>query len=443
MIEVAQETGAPRGEIREAARAGMLLVAAGGVTGGLNLVFNVVVAREGGVSDYGAIGPLLTVVTVVGLLATGFQFGIARHAAVTVRPPRQLLGPALRSVLPWAGGALLLTVLAWPLAGFLRLDSIVPVFLIAGLAALGVLGAAVSGLLVGLRHFQIIAALGVGSALLRLALGFFVGHGLGAVLLSVIASLAAVAVTFVGGLAVLTLWLSRIHGDPELPSGPVNEAGSSRSGLVGSLVAGALWATWGMPVLFARHLFSAGAAGDFAATQLVAGALIWGTAPIVTAFFPTIARHRVRSAVILGELATAAIALFGAAVLTGVGPVLIGQLYGAGFGEARPLIAVLTLSATITTCATFTAWAAVAGQAHVVGVVVALVVAICAELLWDLTFAHGLFALALGPGLSLLLGGVSFMVMGRRLPSIGGFATDHQLDGRTVELHEATISGER
>lgn len=440
---MAASSAMPGGEIGRAARAGILLVAAGGLTGILNLAFNVVVAREGGATDYGDIGPLLTVVTVVGLLATGFQYGIARHAAVTARPPRELLGPALRSVLPWAGSALLLAVLAWPLAGFLRLHSVVPVLLIAGLAALGVLGAAVSGLLVGLRHFRVIAALGVGSALLRLALGFFVGHGPGAVLLSLIASLAAAAVTFFSGLAVLTLLLNPVRGATESPSRQVARAVTGRTGFAGSLVAGALWATWGLPVLFARHLLSSGAAGDFAATQLVAGALIWGTAPIVTAFFPTIARHRSRSAVILGELATAAIAVFGAAVLTGVGPALIGRLYGAGFSEARPLIAVLALSATITTCATFTAWAALAGQAHVTGVIVALAVAGSAELVWDIALAHGLFGLALGPGLSLLLGGVAFMVVGRRLPSIGGLVDEHHLDGHALELHEVAVSGER
>lgn len=417
MIEVAQEASAPQGEIRRAARAGVLLVAAGGVTGVVNLVFNVVVAREGGVSDYGAIGPLLTVVTVVGLLATGFQFGIARHAAVSSKPAWQLLWPSLRSVLPWAGGALVLVVLSWPLAGFLRLHSILPVLLVAALAASGILGAAVSGLLVGLRRFRVIAALGVGAAVLRLALGFLVGHGQGAVLLSLVASLAAVVATFAGGLAFLTLILGRRPATTLQLGPPVDAGPAGRTGFTGSLIAAALWAAWGLPVLYARHVLSAGAAGDFAATQLVAGALIWGTAPIVTAFFPTIARHRARSAVIFGELATFGVALVGAVVLTGIGPALISRLYGAGFGESRALIAALALSGTITACATFAAWSAVAAKQHVVGVVVALGVAIAIELVWDDTVAHGLLALALAPGLVLPLGGLSFLAVDKHLPT--------------------------
>ncbi len=442
MTEVKEHT-APTGEIRRAARAGVLLVAAGGITGALNLIFNVVVAREGGVSDYGAIGPLLTVVTVVGLLATGFQFGIARHAAVTTRPPAQLLWPALRSVLPWAAGALVLAVLSWPLAGFLHLHSVLPVLLIAALAALGVLGAAVSGLLVGLRHFRVIAALGVGSALLRLALGFLVGHGQGAVLLSLVASLAQGAATFAGGLAVLMFILGHGTAVTSAPAVRADPGPAGRTGLTGSLIAGALWAVWGLPVLFARHVLSPAAAGDFAATQLVVGALIWGTAPIVTAFFPTIARHRARTAVIFGELATASIALLGAAVLTGIGPGLIARVYGAGFGESRPLIAALALSATITTCATFTAWSAVAAKEHVAGIVVALALALSLEFVWDLSVARELLALALGPGLALLLGGASFMAVGRRLPTKRSDSDRSKGAGALPDLQEAAVSGER
>ncbi len=437
------EASGPRDEIRSAARAGVLLVAAGGITGVLNLVFNVVVAREGGVSDYGAIGPLLTVVTVVGLLATGFQYGIARHAAVTTRHPAQLLWPALRSLLPWAAGALVLVVVSWPLAGFLHLRSVVPVLLIAALAALGILGAAVIGLLVGLRHFRVIAALGVGPAVLRLALGFLVGRGQGAVLLSLVASLAQGAATFAGGLAALMLVVGRRTAVTSAPAVPADPGPAGRTGLTGSLIAGALWAVWGLPVLFARHALSPAVAGDFAATQIVVGALIWGTAPIVTAFFPTIARHRARAAVIFGELATAGIALLGTAVLTGIGPVLIARLYGAGFGEARPLIAALALSATVTACTTFTAWSAVATNKHHVSVLVGLTLAFCLELLWDLVVAHGLLALALGPGLALLLGGASFMTVGRLLHALRSDSDRSDCGGPLPDLQEAAISGER
>ncbi len=410
--------GIPRGEIRRAARAGVLLVVAGGVTGVLNLVFNVVVAREGGVADYGAIGPLLTVVTVVGLVATGFQYGIARRAALSTRGLAQLIGPTLRSVAPWAAGSLVVVAIFWPLYGFLKLHSLVPALLIAALAAVSVLGAAVSGLLVGFRLFKVIAGLGVGSAVLRLGLGFLVGRGSAAVVLSLAVTVVAGVATLLSGLLLLAVAARRIPTSSGAPGGTAEQGATGRTGFLGALIAGALWTTWGLPVLFARHALSAGAAGDFAATQLLVGALIWGTAPIVTAFFPTIALRQARSAFLYGECATCALALLGAGLLTLVGPLAVHRLYGAGFTGSRTLIAVLAVSATATACATFAAWAAMAGRVHVGGVLLGLTAAVGSELLWDSAGPKGAVALALGPALALAVGGTTFVAVRRRLPSV-------------------------
>jgi O-antigen/teichoic acid export membrane protein len=208
-----------RGEGRRAARAGVLLVVAGGVTGVLNLLFNVVVARGGGASVYGAIGALLTVVTVVGIVATGFQYGIARRAALSTRGLAELIGPTLRSVAPWAAGALVVVAIFWPLSGFLKLHSVVPALLIAALAAVSVFAAAVSGLLVGFRLFKVIAGLGVGSAVLRLGLGFLVGRGSAAVELSLVVSVVAGVATLLGGLLLLAVAARRIPTSSGAPGG--------------------------------------------------------------------------------------------------------------------------------------------------------------------------------------------------------------------------------
>lgn len=406
-----------RGEVRRAARAGVLLVVAGGATGILNLLFNVVVARGGGAAVYGAIGALLTVVTVVGIVATGFQYGIARHAALSSRSARQLLRPALTSVLPWAAAALLLAALAWPLSGFLRLPSMVPVLLIVAVAVVSVFGAAVSGLLVGLQRFRVIAGLGVGAAVLRLGLGFFVGRGPSAVSLSLTVSLIGLLASFLAGLLLLTV--GRQATRPRPSGAKAAEApGSARSaGLLGAVIAGALWTAWGLPVLFARHLLAPAAAGDFAATQLLAGALIWGTAPLVTAFFPTIARFPTRQAFVYGELATLVLALVGAALLTAVGPTLVRHLYGTSFAASRPLMAVLTISAAATACATFGAWSAMAGRTHVGRVLVSLLVGLGAEVAWDLLGAHGPITLAAAPALAFVVGGATFAIAASRGPS--------------------------
>lgn len=412
--ELATAVRQARGEVRRAARASVLLVAAGGVTGILNLLFNVVVARGGGSSAYGAIGSLLTVVTVVGIVATGFQYGIARQAALSTSSARQLLRPAFASVLPWAAAALLLAVLAWPLSSFLRLPSMVPVLLIVAVAVVSVFGAAVSGLLVGLQRFRVIAGLGVGAALLRLGLGFLVGRGPTAVTLSLTFSLAGLVASFVAGLLLLTLGAPARRPRAASPSAGRGEGTARAGGLLGALIAGGLWTVWGLPVLFARHLLAPAAAGDFAATQLLAGALIWGTAPIVTAFFPTIARHPTRHAFLYGEVATLVLVVVGAALLTAVGPILVQHLYGGSFLASRALVGALTVSAAATACATFAAWSAMAGRTRVASVLTALLVGLGSEVAWDLIGAHGPISLAVGPALAFLVGGAAFAAMARR-----------------------------
>lgn len=393
-----------RGEVRRAARAGVLLVAAGGVTGVLNLLFNVVVARGGGVGAYGAIGPLLMLGTVAGLLATGLQYGVARVAALTPGSAPELVRMASRAVLPWVLPTLVLGLLAGPISGFLHLSSPLPVLLVTLLATVSVAGAAVSGLLIGLRRFQVIAGLGVGFAVLRVGLGFMVGHGAAAVDGSVIVSVVPVLGSLLLGLVILLR--SRPPGAWQGPANQISQPdGIQLTGFVGALIAGGLWTIWGVPLLFSRHVLNSVAAGDFAASQLLTGGIIWVTAPLVTAFYPTIVRHRHRSPVLIGALGTLGIALVGLLILTAVGPLLIGKLYGGHFSGSRELFLVLAVSATAAACATFACWAALARRRAMRLMLAFLGLALLLELGWDGVFGHTGLALAAGPVLALTLSG--------------------------------------
>ena len=401
---MAQEVIPPRSEVRQAAYAGVLLVAAGGVTGVLNLLFNVVVARGGGVSAYGAIGPLLMLGTVAGLLATGLQYGVARVAALTPGPAPELVRMAFRAVLPWVLPTLILALLAWPISGFLHLSSPLPVLIVTLLAAVSVAGAAVSGLLVGLRRFQVIAGLMVGFGALRLGLGFLVGHGGAAVDGSVVVSVVPVLGSLLLGLAIL-LYSRRPTSEAEVAAHGAHSGGIQRTGFVGALIAGGLWTIWGVPLLFSRHALSPVAAGDFAASQLLAGGIIWVTAPLVTAFYPTIVRHRHRSPILIGALGTLGVALVGLLILTAVGPLLIGKLYGGHFSGSRGLLLMLAVSATATACATFACWAALARRRAMRLTLAVLGLSLLLELGWDGLIGHSGTVLAAGPVLALTLSG--------------------------------------
>src|SRR5437016_1191629 len=64
-----------------ATRAAGLLTIAGIGVGAANLLFNVLVARSGGVAAYGGTGALLAFGTGAGFLALGLQYGVARRIA--------------------------------------------------------------------------------------------------------------------------------------------------------------------------------------------------------------------------------------------------------------------------------------------------------------------------------------------------------------------------
>ena len=432
--------GSSHSEVGRAARAGILLVAAGGIAGVLNLLFNVVVARGSGVQQYGAIGPLLTLVTIFGLLATGFQYSVARITALDSRPGHELLGTALRVVLPWALLVLLLAVLAWPMSAFLRIASPVAFVLIAALAAVGILGSAVSGLLVGLRRFRVIAGLVVGSALLRVILGLKFGHGPAAITGSVVASVIPGVVALFVGLGAVAF--TGMHRGPEprpSPAALANGSSPPASSLAAALISSALWCVWGLPMLFARHSLGPTAAGDFAAGQLLAGAIVWGTAPLVTAFFPTIARSGGLAPLVTGGLATLGLALGGLAVLTAIGPLMIHTVYGMAFRPPRVLLLSLAASATVTSAATFACWSAMARglQWPTLGL---LGVAFAVDLVWVSLAGHSATRLAVGPLVSFVICalGLSLGILfhRRRVSSLV-----HQLDQSAVSLPTSPPAG--
>lgn len=429
-----------RAEVKRLTRYGALLVAAGGVTGVLNLLFNVVVARRGGAANFGAIGSLLTVVTVVGIVSTGLQYGIARHAALSSDTSRHLVRGAFRSLVAWSVAALVLAIVFWPLSEFLRLSSPAPVFLIVGVAVVSVFAAGVSGLLVGFQRFRVIAAIGVGAATLRVGLGFLVSRGPSAVTLTLTISLVGLLASFLAGLLFLTIGKSARQRPPQAADAAGADA-EGKARLVGAAIAGALWTIWGLPVLFARHLLNPSAAGDFAAAQLLAGALIWGTAPLVTAFFPTIARLRTRGTFLYGEAATLILALAGAAVLSTSGPLLVERLYGTDFLSSRVVLIVLSISASAIACATFAAWSAMAGRAHVGPVLSALLVALGTEVAWDLLGVRSPTALAAAPAFSLIVGGTVFAAITRARPHHAGESGSQPRD--TLGSSPTALEGER
>ena len=144
-------------------------------------------------------------------------------------------------------------------------------------------------------------------------------------------------------------------------------------------------------------------AGDFAASQLLAGGIIWLTAPLVTAFYPTIVRHRHGSPITIGAIATLAIALVGLVALTAgrASPDREGSTAATSVGREGCFF-VLAMSATATACATFACWAALARRQAIRLTLAFLALALLLELGWDWLVGHNNGTiLAAGPLLAL------------------------------------------
>jgi O-antigen/teichoic acid export membrane protein len=415
------------------------LLLGAGLVGGLgNLVFNLLVARGGGAVSYGAVGSLLMLATVAGFFATGCQYAVAHLAAVAPPGASRLLRAAFRGVAPWLILSVGLLAAAVPLSSYLHLGSLGPVLLTAALLGATVLGAAPTGLLVGASRFRAVALIAVMATVFRLILGVFLGHGPGTIVGALTASLIPVVLAAVVGIVVLRLPRRRqpvASEDAHAPSAPgKTEAGVMARGALGAVIAGALWGIWTLPVLAARHQLRLEEAGAFAAAQLLAGGILYATAPLVTAFYPTLARGRDRQAVVVGLLATAGIAGVGVLGLGLLGPILMPRLYGPEFHPSSTLLFVLGFSALVTTVAGFASWAAVARSRVVRPVVVGLSVGLVSAGLLCALWAHSALELGSVPALALLVGGLAASVSQLVMAGESFRAEDPVRSGETVRL---------
>jgi O-antigen/teichoic acid export membrane protein len=369
-------------EVYKAAKAAGLLTAAGLAAGASNFGFNVIVARASGAARYGAIGTLVSVVTVAGFLAIAAGYAVARRAATTDLSPRDVLARTTRSLGPWFMCLVPLFIVVKPIADFLHLAGVGPVLMALGTVAAMLAGSLASGVLLGHSRFRLIAALTVGNALVRLLLGAVLPRVLDATDAALLATL--IPVVLVNAMTVLLVLRLPLPARPSsvAPSVLSHDAVSKqlpRESLTGAVGSMALWAVWVAPLVIATHGLARVESGRFAAAQVLASAILLIVAPVTTAFFPTIARHRDRSAALVGGVATAVLALLCAAALALIGPWFMSRIYGAGFAASRALLTEFGVSAIAVAVATFALWAARARDGRHVRVTMIAIAALALE----------------------------------------------------------------
>lgn len=357
----------------------------------LSYAFSLVLSRALGPADFGALGALLAVGIVASVPATALQTQVARLAAVS--PGGADLRRGYR--LGWTIGgsvALVMTVLAIPLAALLRLDSALGVLLLsAGLIPLGALGAR-QGVLLGRGAFTMLAAASVLVPALRLVgAGVAAGSGVG---VSGALGLQAAA-TWLGLLAVIGLVRT-------LP----NQAGTDSVRAPGPSAASLLAATSGLvglfvlanvDVLLARAFLTDVDSGVYAVASIGAKVVFWGSHFVALLVFPRVARGEGDLSLVLRAGAVVAV-VGGAAALLSVplAPPVLDFLVGPAYADAAAvapwfvvlgtLLALVQLSTYASLAADrrrFSAvlWGAVIGQVAVIALLfhgnILQIVAVC------------------------------------------------------------------
>jgi len=368
-------------EVYAAAKAAGILTVAGLATGLSNLIFNVIAARASGADRYGGIGTLLALVTVASYLAIATAYAVARRTALSDLSARLVLARAAKSLVPWIACMLPVLIAIGPLTDYLHISSELPGALALSTVVVMLVGSLATGVLIGRRQFKVVAAISIGSALIRVLLGIALPKLFDVTVAALLATLLPVVVVCVTSI-LLVVRISASEGSiaaaSETSTARDIGKGLARDSIAGAAGAMALWAVWASPLLAARHGLSSGESGRFTAAQVLAGAVLYVVAPVTMAFFPTISRHRTADTVAVGALMSAALALVGACALVVFGPVFVTTVYGAQFSTSGGLFLELGLSATSVAIGTFALWASRAryGRTSRVSVVAAIALAL-------------------------------------------------------------------
>jgi O-antigen/teichoic acid export membrane protein len=334
---------APPGPAQASLRRAALLVApAMAAANGLNYAFNVVMSRELGPADYGALGALLAVVLVGTVPGVALQAVVARHTALARDDGIAGLWAAVLVAMLGVGAVLaLLAVIASPgLRVFMHLDSLAPcLWLAVALLPLPLLSA-VHGMLQGREWFGALAAVLLVDAAGRLVIGFGLVHGglgvAGALAGSAAGSVAAILVALPRLRASLSRGWRRRRA---LGVAAAREVGTAAVGILGLLLLA------NVDVLLARHYLSREASGLYAAGAMLTKIAYWAPQFVVTLVFPRLVVTADRRR-LLARSATAVAGLGATLVLgTALAPELLarlsfGQAY-LGVGPALPLFAAL------------------------------------------------------------------------------------------------------
>lgn len=305
-----------------------------------NLGFHAIASHRMGPDSYGALGTLLAVMLAVSLPTAALQVATTKAAAGQVS---RTLGysalPLMRRVAMAAGcTATLIAALSPLIAGFVHLDSPLPIVWLAGFLVPTFVGTIARGVLLAEARFSAVATSVIAGTAAKVAIA-------GIVLDDSTSVATAMGLVLIAELllTVLLLWSSRQRLSPKGVPLRIRVRDTWVSGVAYS----GLWAMLALDLVYARHFLAPGEAGNYIAAATVARAVLFipqsvaliAHAQILQAT-PAEVRRIMRSA--LG--ATIAISITAIAVLTAGSNLLISQVFGGEFAPDPALVGLLALT---------------------------------------------------------------------------------------------------
>ncbi len=303
--------------------------------------FHALASHSLGAASYGTLSSLLCLLTAATVPVAAYQAVLtAQVRRMHDDGYRVLVRPALLRLLAVGlMGALGLSAVAPILAGFLHLDSVLPLLLAGGYLVPVTAGAIGWAVLTGSGRYGTAAAAVVAGVATRLLTGLL--------LIPVGAVDGAVAAAVLSETVLATCLIIPAFRGWRIPR-PLTMTWSSGGYSAGS--ASGLWLLMGAGVLLARHLFPGVSAGQYAAAATIASIALYLPQSIAAVCLPAFADRNGADALdALRRALLLALALGGAAalVLTVCSRVVVAVLFGESFIVPVRLVAVLSVTSVL------------------------------------------------------------------------------------------------
>lgn len=341
------EGGLTRG-IAAIARESWLLFLAVSAANASNYVFHVSISRLLGPEDYGALGSVLGILTVLSIPLSAVQAAVAKGTAQVRSPLAEersysWVGPFGAAFKAGLAIAVIMALLSPVVTAYLHLGSWATALLMSAYVVPAVLLAVTRGALQGEIRFKELAMASLFPVVIRLGAGLPIvalGGGVpGATLATVLGD--------VGGLA-LAMWLLARRQEIRLGLDAVvrpflKEVAPVALGLL------AMWVLIELDLIMARHYLPEDEAGNYAAAGLLARAVLFipGAVSLIALPHFSVLGARGREAyrwLVVSSAAVVGLGVAAALVLSTMRGLAIGITFGSEFSPAAQFLPVLSLA---------------------------------------------------------------------------------------------------